>query len=325
MRENRLKQNISGFFLNYSIWALLAAIVIITTVFAPGFLSKANLISMLNEAVVVGIIAVGMTYVIISDCFDLSSGAIMGICCVIAMRIGPHDFGSTALSLLVPIVLGALIGAVDGFIVGYLDLNGFIATLGMQYVVLGATLIYTQGTYTTLAQYTTNYDNLYCRLGTASVGGIPLQVLIMIVLAVIAQLVLSYTNFGQYIRVSGENKQAATLSGVKVESVRLRCYVILGVCAAIAGLVLGSWVRQFEPQTGIGYEFEAITAVVLGGTSLAGGKGNIFNSIAGALIMVMIVNAMIMLDFSYNYQLMIRGLVLIIAVTVQVYTRRKDA
>lgn len=247
----------------------------------------------------------------------------MGLCCVVAMRLGPADASSTFIAMVVPVLLGVGIGLVDGFLVGRLDLNGFIATLGMQYAVLGATLIYTNGSYTMLSTYTQNFDNLYCKLGTVIIGGVPLQVYIMFAVAIAAQFVLSRTNFGQNTKMSGANPQAATLSGIKVENTRCACYAILGGCAALAGIILGSWVRQFEPQTGIGYEFEAITAVVLGGTSLSGGRGNIFNSLIGAVIMVMIVNAMILLDISYNYQLMVRGLVLIVAVTLQVYMRRK--
>ncbi len=327
MLEHKLKtaKNIlPNILLDYSIWLFFVGIIVLTTLFAPSFLSSANIISMLREAVVVGIIAIGMTFVIVSGCFDLSAGAIMGICCVLAMRLGPADAKSTFIAIALPILLGITIGLVDGFLVGILDLNGFIATLGMQYAVLGMTLIYTKGSYTMLTSYTNNFHTLYSKIGTAIIGGVPAQVYIMFALAIIAQLVLSRTNFGQQVKVTGANPAAAKLSGIHVKRTRCTCYAILGGCSAIAGLILGSWVRQFEPQTGIGYEFEAITAVVLGGTSLAGGKGNIFNSIVGALIMVMIVNAMILLNISYNYQLMVRGLILIAAVTLQVVTRRKN-
>lgn len=324
MKRKSGKELFTDLLADSSIWLFFAAIVILTTIFAPSFVSSANVISMLREAVVVGVLAIGMTFVIISGCFDLSAGAIMGICCVMAMRLGPSDAKSTFIAMAAPILLGIGIGLIDGFLVGILDLNGFIATLGMQYAVLGATLIYTKGSYTMLTTFTSSFDNLYCKIGTVVIGSVPLQVYIMAGFAVTAQFVLSRTNLGQNIKVSGANAQAAALSGVNVQKTRCICYAILGGCSACAGLILGSWVRQFEPQTGIGYEFEAITAVVLGGTSLAGGKGNVFNSVAGALIMVMIVNAMILLDISYNYQLMVRGLVLIAAVTIQVYTGRKN-
>lgn len=120
-------------------------IVLLTTILAPGFLNYANIVSMLREAVVVGVIAIGMTLVLVCGCFDLSAGAIMGICCVVAMRLGPSDAKSTFIALAVPVILGIALGMVDGFIVGKLGLQGFIATLGMQYVILGATLLYTNG------------------------------------------------------------------------------------------------------------------------------------------------------------------------------------
>lgn len=324
MKKEKVTGVLESILLEYSIWIFFFLIVLLTTILAPGFLNYANIVSMLREAVVVGVIAIGMTLVLVCGCFDLSAGAIMGICCVVAMRLGPSDAKSTFIALAVPVILGIALGMVDGFIVGKLGLQGFIATLGMQYVILGATLLYTNGNYTTLAQYTSNYNNLYCWIGTATILGIPLQVYIMITFTVIGQLMLSYTKLGQHIKFAGENPLAATLSGISVEKTRFFSYAILGFCSAISGLILGSWVRQFEPQTGIGYEFEAITAVVLGGTSLTGGKGNILNSVIGAILMVMIVNAMIQLNISYNYQLMVRGIILIFAVTLQVYMRRKN-
>lgn len=316
---SKLRRTGAQVLLHYSIWLIFFLIVLVTSVFAPSFLNGANVVSMLREAVVVGVLAIGMSFVIISGCFDLSAGALMGLCCVVSMRIVPSNGIRTVLALVVPILIGVVFGLIDGFLVGFLHLNGFIATLGMQYALLGITLLYTNGSYTIL----TDYSGFYYAIGNGTLFGIPLQIVLMFCLALAAQWVLSRTNLGQNILASGANDKAATLSGVRVAKMRCISYVVLGVCASLAGIILASWVRQFEPSTGIGYEFEAITAVILGGASLSGGRGNIFNSVAGAFIMVMVVNAMILLNISYNFQLMVRGLILIIAVTVQVLTRGK--
>lgn len=302
---------------NYSIWFFLIAIIIFTRIFAPGFLSRSNVMNMLREAVIVGILAIGMTFTIVSGCFDLSAGAIMGFCAVLSMSLSGTSFSSVLLSIVVPVLVGMLFGLVDGFVIGHLKMNSFITTLGMQYLILGITLLFTGGNYLFLEESAPFYHSI----GNGMFGIIPVPVILMFVLAFLGQWTLSRTNFGQYVKAAGANESAATLSGIKVEKTRLLTYVLLGVCAAISGIVLSSWLRQMDPSTGIGYEFEAITAAVLGGTSLAGGRGNVINSIAGTLIMVMIVNAMILLNISYNYQLVVRGIILVAAVTLEVVAR----
>jgi ribose transport system permease protein len=141
---------------------------------------------------------------------------------------------------------------------------------------------------------------------------------------VLGQFLLSFTNYGQYIKTAGENPEAAKLSGIRVERVIFLSFLIVGLCAGLGGVVLASWVKNMDPGTGIGYEFEAITAVVLGGTSLLGGQGNVTNTFAGALILVIIGNAMTLLNISYHYQLMVRGIIIIAAVSIEIASRRKS-
>ncbi|NMB00461.1 MAG: ABC transporter permease [Firmicutes bacterium] len=309
----------SSVLLNHTIWFVLAAMVLMTRAFAPDFLSKTNVMNMLREAVIVGILAIGMTFTIVSGCFDLSAGAIMGFCAVLTMTLIGNTVSSTLSAIVLPLIAGAAFGYVDGLLVGHLKMNGFITTLGMQYLILGITLLFTKGNYLFIRQSTPFFH----QIGNGTIGAVPVPVLLMLGLAGVAQWVLSRTNFGQYAKASGANERAATLSGINVERVRTRSYVLLGICAAISGIVLASWLREMDPSTGVGYEFEAITAAVLGGTRLGGGRGNILNSIAGTLIMVMIVNAMILLNISYNYQLMVRGIILVAAVTLELRARRE--
>ncbi len=269
MQKARLKE----LFMEYSVWIFLIVIVVLVGIVSPQFLNYTNVMSMLKEAVVVGILAIGMTFVIICGGFDLSSGAILGFCAVLCMTIGPGTVGNTFLAIVAPMGVGVLFGFLDGILVGYLRMSAFITTLGMQYVFLGITLLFTSGNYV----YVKAYTDFFYKIGNGYIGIIPVGVILMIILAGAAQWVLSGTNFGQNIKVSGANEKAATLSGIRVEWNRCISYVILGMCASLSGIVLASWVRQMEPKTGVSYSFEAITAVVLGGTSLSGGRGNIFN------------------------------------------------
>lgn len=321
--EKKLKRVEKGLgkelFMEYNVWLFLMLIIILVGVVSPQFLNRTNVMNMLREAVVIGILGIGMTFVIICGCFDLSSGAIMGFCAVVCMTIGPSTSKNTFLAIAVPMGIGLLFGMLDGILMGYLKMSAFITTLGMQYVFLGITLLFTEGSYV----YVKKYTSFFYEIGNGYLGEIPIAVVLMIVLAGAAQFVLSKTTVGQNMKASGANENAAALSGIRVERNRCISYMVLGLCAAVAGIVLASWVRQMEPRTGVNYAFEAITAVVLGGTSLQGGRGNVFNSIAGTLVMVMIVNAMILLNISYNYQLMVRGIILIAAVTLDVMMRRR--
>ena len=244
--------------------------------------------NMLREAVIVGILAIGMTFTIV---VDVSTFLRRNHGVAVLMTLIGNTISST-LSAGAPLIAGAAFGYVDGLLVGHLKMNGFITTLGMQYLILGITLLFTKGNYLFIRQSTPFFH----QIGNGTIGAVPVPVLLMLGLAGVAQWVLSRTNFGQYAKASGANERAATLSGINVERVRTS-YVLLGICAAISGIVLASWLREMDPSTGVGYEFEAITAAVLGGTRL-GGSGNILNSIAGTLIMVMIVNAMILLNIS---------------------------
>jgi ribose/xylose/arabinose/galactoside ABC-type transport system permease subunit len=318
--EFHWKSGIIRLLINFSIWFFLIIMITLTGFLSKEFLTINNIMNIFREAVIVGMIAIGMSFVVISGCFDLSSGAILGLCAIVAIRMNPLAPAGTILAVIVPVFVGALFGFLTGLLVGYLKMNAFITTLGVQYLIYGITLLYTGGNHVFLKAT----SGFFYNIGNGHFGFVPVSVLILILLLIIAQWVLSFTNFGQYVKVSGANEDAAKLSGVNVEKIRVVCYVILGICASLGGVVLASWIRQLEPGFGLRYSFESITAVVLGGTSLLGGRGNAINSFAGALIMIMIVNVMILLNISYNYQLVMRGLILIVAVTIEVLMRRRN-
>jgi ribose/xylose/arabinose/galactoside ABC-type transport system permease subunit len=311
---------IPNWFVNFSIWFFLIVMVVLTGFLSSEFLTVTNIMNILREAVIVSLIALGMSFVIISGCFDLSSGAVLGLCAIVAVRMDPLTSSGLALSILAPVIVGAGFGCLTGLLVGYLKMNAFITTLGVQYVIYGITLLYTGGNHV----YLRATSGFFYNLGNGYLGFVPVSVAGLLVVLVLAQWTLSRTNFGQYVKMIGANENAARLSGIKVEKIRTICFTILGVCAGLGGIILASWIRRLEPGFGLRYSFEGITAVVLGGTSLLGGRGNIVNSFVGALIMIMIVNVMILLNISYNYQLVMKGLILIAAVTIEVLARRRN-
>ena len=314
------KRQFGKYFSAFGIWFVLLLIVISMSMASDVFLSASNIVNILRQTAIVGVLAVGMTYVIIGANIDLSVGATIAFSAVIAISLQPVSLSSAVIAILIPLAAGAAVGAVNGVLVGYFKLNPFITTLGMQFVVLGGTLLFTGGQHVWVFEC----HPLFEKIGNGFIGGIPLSVILLIAVVVLGQFLLSFTNFGQCIKTAGENPEAAKLSGIRVEKVIFLSFLIVGLCAGLGGVVLASWVKNMDPGTGIGYEFEAITAVVLGGTSLLGGQGNVTNTFAGALILVIIGNAMTLMNISYHYQLMVRGIIIIAAVSIEIASRRKS-
>lgn len=304
----------------FGIWFVLAIMVIVLSMLSDVFLSASNIVNILRQTAIVGVVAVGMTFVMIGGNFDLSVGAVVGFSAVMAISLQPVNLPGTVLAIVLPLLMGAFVGAINGTLIGYFKLNPFITTLGMQFIVLGLTLLYTGGQHVWVFESHPAFEGI----GNGFIGAFPVSVIILIAAVIIGQLILTYLNFGQYLKSSGENSRAAKLSGIKTEKTIFLSFLLVGLCAALGGIILASWVKNLDPSSGIGYEFEAITAVVLGGTSLMGGRGNITNTFAGALILIIIGNAMTLLNISYNYQLMIRGIIIIAAVSLEIVSRRKS-
>jgi len=318
MERKRYLDNSIKLYADYGIWFFLVAIVIIMSFASDKFLVPSNITNILRSTITTGIVAVGMTYVMISGNFDLSVGATITFGCVLAMTMDPSDARGTVLAIIVPVLAGAVIGVINGTLVGYLRLNPFITTLGMQFVVLATSQIYVGGRHLWVPSKHIFFESL----ANGFFLGVPISMIILIILVIVAQLVLSYTNYGIYLKVSGENRDAARLSGVKVEKIVFFSFLLVSILAGLSGSVLASWVRDCDPSSTKGYEFDIITAVVLGGTSLLGGRGNVANTFAGVLILQIIVNAMLLLGIAYQYQLMVRGIVLITAVSLEIIVKR---
>lgn len=287
-------------------FALLAAL----SIFTDSFLTTKNLINVLRQATVVGVLSMGMTFVIISGGIDLSVGSTMALasCVAAACCTGLHL--PIFLSVLIGCLVGTLVGILNGLIIAYLGVVAFIATLGMMYVVRGAALVFTGGR--PISALPAEYTNI----GKGYVGWIPVPVVLFFFVALACWFLLSKTQYGRYVYAIGGNEKAALVSGLHVKRHKMITYAISGLTAAIAGIILSARVAVGSPTAGESYELLAITAVIVGGTSNMGGTGGIVATVVGVFIVAVVNNGMDLLGISGYYQKIVTGAVVLLAVII---------
>lgn len=289
----------------------LIIIVVIVSLISPRFLSVNNILNVLRQTSINAVIAAGMTFVILTGGIDLSVGSILALCGAISAAMIGAGAGVTV-TLFTTLSLGMLLGVFAGIAVTKGKVQPFIATLVGMTLLRGATLVFTDG-----KPVSTGYDaaaDIYAWFGTGYLFGIPVPVFIMLGVFGLSYYVLKHTRFGRYVYAIGGNEEASRLSGVRVNRVKIAVYAISGLTAAIAGIILTSRLSSAQPTAGSGYELDAIAAVVLGGTSLAGGVGTVFGTFIGALIIGILNNALNLMNVSSYYQMIAKGAVILIAV-----------
>ncbi|MCW6530469.1 ABC transporter permease [Sphingomonas sp. MMSM20] len=296
-------------------------------VLAPNFLSLGSMLIMAKHIAIIAVLGIGMTYVILTGGIDLSVGSIAGLSGMVAgalilngLTVAPLGwviYPSVPLVLLIALALGGLIGLANGVLVTRFGVAPFIATLGMLYVARGAGLLLSNGTTFPNLVGSADYGNQgFPLLGASRVLGVPLPVLIVVALALAAALVAARTPFGRHVYAVGGNARAALLSGVRVARVKIAVYVISGICAALVGLIVASDLVSAHPASGETFELSAIAAVVLGGASLAGGRGTIGGTIIGACVIGTLGDGMVMMGVSEFWQMVIKGTVIVAAVVL---------
>lgn len=311
----------------------LIAVLAFFSVMAPNFLSAANFLIMFKHVAIIAILAIGMTFVILTGGIDLSVGSIAGLSGMVAgalllngivlpifgVVIYPNVWGVVAITLL----LGLLAGSVSGLLVARFGVAPFIATLGLLYIARGAALLMSDGaTFPNLVGDSALGNQGFSVLGAGSVLGLPVTILILIGLAIVATFLLTSTPFGRRIYAVGGNERAAQLSGVRIGRVKLAAYAISGFCAALVGLIVASELGAAHPASGETFELSAIAAVVLGGASLAGGRGSIAGALIGACVIGVLVDGMVMMGVSEFWQMVVKGSVIIAAVMLDQLQRR---
>ncbi|EPO2879501.1 ribose ABC transporter permease [Vibrio cholerae] len=295
-----------------SLIALLFLVVVVSFL-NPNFFTVDNLLNILRQTSVNAIIAVGMTLVILTAGIDLSVGSVLALC---------GAFAATLVAMEVPVLVavptallaGAALGAISGIIIAKGKVQAFIATLATMTLLRGVTMVYTDGR--PISTGFTDTADTFAWFGTGYALGIPVPVWLMVVVFAGAWYLLNHTRFGRYVYAVGGNESATRLSGINVDRVKIGVYAICGLLAALAGIIVTSRLSSAQPTAGMGYELDAIAAVVLGGTSLMGGKGRIMGTLIGALIIGFLNNALNLLDVSSYYQMIAKAVVILLAVLV---------
>ncbi|SHE55788.1 ABC transporter permease subunit [Clostridium fallax] len=309
--KSSTKANLSKFKSLIGLFILCFVITLVT----PRFLTISNITNVFTQVSVNAIIAVGMTFVILTGGIDLSVGSILALSGAFAASI-IKSTGNVFLAFLVAIVLGIVIGGVNGLLVSKGKLQAFIVTLATMTIFRGATLVFTNGT------PISKLSESFMKIGNGKIGPVPIPVLITIIIVLIAFYVLSQTRFGRYLYALGGNEDSARLSGINTDKIKTLVYVISGVAAAVGGVIITSRIGSASPNAGTGFELDAIAAVVIGGTSLAGGEGTIIGTVIGALIIGVLNNGLNLMNVSPFYQSIVKGLVILIAVLLDKKSRK---
>lgn len=308
--QSGIKKGSTGKILaKYGIYIAFAILFIILSISSDSFLTSTNIINIFRQVSIIGIVAVGMSFVIITGGIDLSVGSIMALSAVVASSFAKAD---SSYSLFIPIIIGITVGLACGLINGVLvakwKVAPFIATLGMMTAARGLAMVYTQG------RPVIGLSNSYNNIGSGSVLGVPIPIIAFLIIIIIGIFILNFTVFGRHVFATGGNEQSAKLSGIRVNSVKIGVYVIAGLLSGIGGMILSSRIMSGSPVLGQGYELDAIAAVVIGGTSLFGGVGSIIGTLIGVLIIGVMNNGLDLMNVSSYYQQILKGAIIVIAV-----------
>ena len=313
----RLKERLGDVVAQAAAAGALLVVFIFLSFVSPVFFTVTNLTNVIEQTTVTAIIAIGMTFVIITAGIDLSVGSTAAISGVIGVSLIVNQGVSWPLAVIIGTLVGGAVGVANGLLITVANLNPFIATLGMMSAVRGLVYISTNG------QVVFGVPEAFGVLGSGKVAGIPVPLILLVIVAVLAYLLLSRTRLGRYTYAIGSNKEAARLSGIPVRNYLIAVYVILGLLAGFGGMIASSRVFSGQPNFGIGLELDVIAAAVIGGASLFGGQGTILGTLIGAFLIALIRNGSVLLDINTFYQQVIIGVVIWLAVFWDQFRRRR--
>lgn len=309
-KTQKLRINSYDVLRRFGMLAAFLLICLLLSLVTPHFFSLQNMTIVLRQVSINGILAIGVTFVIIAGGIDLSLGSVVALAGVVAAIFAhPGEY-----PLIVPIGLAIMVGLGIGMLNGLVVTKGkvapFIVTLGMMTIARGLALVASDG------RPVTNLSDSFNKIGGGNVLGVPLPILVFLVVIILATFLLNQTRIGRYMYAVGGNEKAAYASGVRVDRVKLTAYMICSGLAGLAGIVLASRITTGQPNAGVAYELDAIAAVVIGGTSLAGGVGSIGGTVLGVLLIGVINNGLDLLNISSYYQQIIKGVIIIAAVLI---------
>ena len=299
--------------------ALLGLVVlcIILSIATPAFLTGPNILNVGIQAATVAILAFGQTFVIVAAGIDLSVGSVAAVSSMMVAYTGASMGLPAWLTIIVGLLAGAGFGALSGLANAFLKLPSFIATLAMMSVARGLTLVVSDGRPVS----TSGMVNFF----GSTVTGIPVPIVMMVIMGVLAAVILNFTSAGRSMYAVGGNMEASRLSGINVHKTQVMVFVLSGIFAAVAGLVIAGRLHSAQPQAATGYEMDAIASVVIGGASLSGGKGKVSGTFIGAILLAVIRNGLNILNVSSFWQQVVIGLVIAFAVSFDTLRRKEDA
>lgn len=309
MKKPRINLN------NIATFAVLLLLLIILSILSPAFLKSANLINIMQQVTVNAIVAIGMTVVILTGGIDLSVGSIIALSGMVMAKLMVDKDAGSGTAILTGLLIGAAIGLVNGILIAKFKLQPMIATLGMMQVARGLDLTLAQG------RTVSGFQPFFRKIGVANIPGttVPIQIILMIALYILIFFLLRYRRFGRFIYSIGGNEEAARLSGVNVNLYKILAYMLCGVTAAIASIIMTAKLNSAVPTAGEGYELDAVASSVIGGISLTGGVGSVWGTLMGAMIIGVIKNGLNLLNVSSYLQQVVTGLIVIAAVLADTF------
>ncbi len=296
---------------------LLVIAVIVCTCLTENFLTWVNIRNLLRFASFYMIVGLGVMVLFVSGNMDLSVGSTMGLAGMVAAMMAAANMNVWAI-LVVSILVGVAVGCINGLLIGYGKLVAFVTTLGMQRVIRGLV------TYITGGYPVTGLSDDFMHLGTGSVVGVPLPIVFALIIAIITYYLLNRTKLGRHIAATGDNEQAAIISGINTKGVKLFAYIYTGACAALAGIILTARVQSGQTNTGEGFEMDAIAGAIIGGSSMGGGSGTVLGTICGILVIYTIKNGMSLMNIDPYLQQIIQGLIIVLAVLLDAVRKKQQ-
>ena len=306
----------------FSSYSGIILVIIVVCIFmnfrSENFLTTNNILNILRQISVYGILACGMAFAMMTGGIDLTVGSIAGVSGAVTALFVTRGTMPLILAMLVSIILGAIIGLITGFVISRTGIPPFIMTLGMQITLRGACYLICEG------KPIGNLPDSLTVLGLGDIAGIPVPIFFMLASFIIVGIILSKTSFGRSVYATGGNYQAAFHSGINAKRVVMTAYMISGICAALAGIILTARNASAQPTAGNTFETEAIAACAMGGVSFNGGKGAVVGIFFGALLMGIINNAMNLMYISSYWQQVVKGLIIIASVLYSIYNSKKN-
>ena len=301
--------SLSAFLERRGVYVALGVVVLISALLSPAFYKFSNLLNVLRAAAVLGIVSIGQTLVILAGGIDLSVGAVMGTVAIFISEFTGGKDEKVAIAILACLLIGVIVGWINGVLTTKRNIPPFVATLGMLIFVEGIRFAYTGGVIS-------GRPAPFIRVLASIIGPIPVPVVIMTASALVIGLILKKSTFGRHLYATGGNRQAARFSGINVDRVSITTYIVCSFFAAIAGLLLAGYIGYGDRYLGRGFDLDSIAAVVVGGTSFSGGRGGIGGTIAGVLLLTALFNIVLILNLQVHYQHIVKGFVIIAAVMV---------